>query len=99
MNIGYFLCGGVCLILAPLVYRYPMLIAGYNTMPKKEQEKIDVKHLKKSLAGALMIFGFVSVLFGFLPEKPWVNYTYLGFILVFTIVTLFLVSNKRMRKK
>ncbi len=99
MNIGYFLCGGVCLILAPLVYRYPMLLAGYNTMPKKEREKIDTERLKKSAAGGIMVFGIITALFGFLPDVRWVHYTYIGFSLIFLIVFLYLISTKKMQKR
>ncbi|MCI6153761.1 MAG: DUF3784 domain-containing protein [Bacteroidales bacterium] len=95
----FFIMGGICLILAPLIYRYPMLLAGYNTMPKKEREKIDTKQLKRSAAGGIMVFGIITAFFGFLPDIRWVHYTYIGFSLIFLIVFLCLISTKKMQKR
>ena len=37
----FFILGLIVLILSPVIYRFPMLLAGYNTMSKKERAKID----------------------------------------------------------
>ena len=38
------------ILLGLLVWRFPKLIAGYNTMTPEQQKKVDVKGLKASCA-------------------------------------------------
>lgn len=49
---GLFLIG-----LGFLVKRYPILIAGYNTMSAKEKEKVDVKGLLAFMCRSLVAMG------------------------------------------
>ena len=77
-----------------------MLLAGYNTMSKKERAKIDEKRLKTYAAGGLAILGIVTMLFGLLPEgAEWVDISYVCFILVFLVVFLVATNSNRMQKK
>lgn len=77
-----------------------MLLAGYNTMSKKERAKIDEKRLKTYAASGLAILGLVTMLFGFLPEEAmWVHISYVCFILVFLVVFLVATNSNRMQKK
>jgi len=96
----FFILGLIVLILSPVIYRFPMLLAGYNTMSKKERAKIDEKRLKTYAAGGLAILGIVTMLFGLLPEgAKWVDISYVCFILVFLVVFLVATNSNRMQKK
>lgn len=96
----FFILGLIVLILAPVIYRFPMLLAGYNTMSQKERAKIDEKRLKTYAAGGLTILGLVTMLFGLLPEgAKWVHVSYVCFVLVFLVVFLISINSNRMQKK
>ena len=60
-----------------------MLLAGYNTMSKKERAKIDEKRLKTYLP----------------EGAKWVDISYVCFILVFLVVFLVATNSNRMQKK
>jgi len=45
-----------------LVYKFPMLISGLNTMPKKRLEKINVEGLKRDYRNVLLIAGGAMLL-------------------------------------
>ena len=47
--------------IAWLLRRYPETMAGYNTMPKKEREKIDIQKLGRFVSNAMLV-GVPSVL-------------------------------------
>lgn len=54
---------GLLLILVGLlVARFPMLIAGYNTMSKEERAKIDSKGLSRMMRKYLVIAGLFGIL-------------------------------------
>ena len=97
----FFILGLIVLILAPVIYRFPMLLAGYNnTMSQKERAKIDENRLKTYAASGLAILGLVTMLFGFLPEgAKWVDISYVCFILIFLVVFLVATNSNRMQKK
>ena len=77
-----------------------MLLAGYNTMSKKERAKIDEKRLKTYAASGLAILGIVTILFGLLPEgAKWVHVSYVCFVLVFLVAFLIATNSNRMQKK
>lgn len=60
---------GVILIVAGLlVYRFPMLIAGLNTMSKKSLAKLDVEGVKRVVRNAFLIGGMVIILLGVLSS-------------------------------
>lgn len=44
-----------------LVTRYPMLISGYNTMSKKNREKVDIEQVSRFLRKFLIIAGVIIV--------------------------------------
>ena len=45
-----------------LVKRFPILIAGYNTMPAEEKAKVDVKGLSSHMRNSLIVIGLLMVL-------------------------------------
>ena len=56
---------GVILVLTGLlVYRFPMLISGVNTMSKERLSKVDLEGLKHVMRNALLISGAVIILLG-----------------------------------
>ena len=48
-----------CLIALFLRY-YPETMAGYNTMPKVEREKIDIQKLGRFVSNAMLAGGFMT---------------------------------------
>ena len=58
--------GVVFMVLGLLVYRFPRLIAGLNTMSKKSLAKLDVEGIKRVVRNAFLIGGAVLVLLGVL---------------------------------
>lgn len=55
------LTGGFLIILGPLVKRFPMLIAGYNTMPADKKKNVDIESLSSFMRRHLMIIGAVLI--------------------------------------
>ena len=58
------LLGGVLLIVVGLlVKRFPMLIAGYNTMPPAKKKNVDIDGLSSFMRRHLVIIGGLLILF------------------------------------
>ena len=56
---------GVILMLSGwLVYRFPMMISGVNTMSKKRLAKVNLEGLKRDYRNAFLICGGVMMLLG-----------------------------------
>ena len=53
-------------VIGILVYKYPNLIAGYNTASSKEREGFDIMTFKKKLRNGFFVIGFLSMLLGIL---------------------------------
>ena len=71
---------GVILMLSGwLVYKFPMMISGVNTMSKKRLAKVDLDGLKRSYRNTFLICGAVMLLFGGLSTLVHVS---MGFHLV-----------------
>lgn len=95
----FFIMGLIVLVLVPLVYRFPMLLAGYNTMSAQEREKIDKERLRRYAAGGLAVFAIVTFLFGVLPNMRWAHISYLIFTLFFVVAFITMLNSKRMKKQ
>jgi hypothetical protein len=52
------------IVLGLLVYKFPMLISGYNTMPKKEREKINIKPVVQKIR---LVFGVMGAILIVVP--------------------------------
>jgi len=77
------------------------LMAGYNTMPKKEQEKYDIKGITNGFKNAMFGMSFIMLL-GFVIskwlEKPEIEtYTLFG-ALIIGVPYLLIVSNSNTYK-
>ena len=57
MNITYFIIGVVFIVLGLLVRKYPILLAGYNTMSKEKKANVDEKGLTKYMCNWLVCIG------------------------------------------
>lgn len=57
--------GGILLLCGVLIYFFPILIAGYNTMPKNKRKNVDIKGLKRYLSFTLSGLGVGFILLGF----------------------------------
>jgi hypothetical protein len=56
--------GVIMMIMGLLVYKFPMLISGLNTMSKKRLEKVNVEGLKRDMRNVFLIGGGVIVILG-----------------------------------
>ncbi len=49
------------IILGVLIYFFPNLIAGYNTMTKEDKKKVDINGLSKLMRNSFIIFGIYII--------------------------------------
>ena len=56
--------GAILMLTGWLVYKFPMMISGVNTMSKERLAKVDLEGLKRVMRNALLISGAVIILFG-----------------------------------
>ena len=61
MFLGALIFAAVWVLIALFLRHYPETMAGYNTMPKAEREKIDIQKLGRFVSSA-MLAGVPSVL-------------------------------------
>ena len=54
--------GAIFIVLGLLIYRFPRLIAGLNTMPKERMAKVNVEALKSGMRLVFLIGGAVMLL-------------------------------------
>ena len=81
---------GVTLMLVGLlVYRFPMLISGVNTMSKKRLAKVDLEGLKSGYRNVFLVCGGVMLLFGGLTF--FVHISMGAHLIVFSVVLMALV--------
>lgn len=80
---------GLLLIgLGYLVKKYPDLIAGYNTMPKTQKEKFDIRGYSSLMKKAFIVVGLAIMFFGAVSNMvQWSD----GFLLTTLIPILALV--------
>ena len=70
MFLGAIIFSILWVLIALFLRRYPETMAGYNTMPKKEREKIDIQKLGRFVSNA-MLAGVTSVLLSpLMPTMP-----------------------------
>lgn len=61
-----FIIGVFYFIIGALAYKYPNMIAGYNTASDKEKESIDIENYKSKMRKGFFTIGFISCLLGVL---------------------------------
>ncbi len=64
------LVGLLLILMGVLVLRFPMLIAGYNTMSAERRKQVDVKGLKRCMFRGLAVLGL-----GWLLLPPLMRWT------------------------
>ena len=74
-----------------LVYRFPMLISGVNTMSKERLSKVDLEGLKRVMRNALLISGAVIILLGGLSTLVHIPES-VHFALIMAVVFAMLVA-------
>ncbi|MDL2282398.1 DUF3784 domain-containing protein [Parabacteroides sp. OttesenSCG-928-G06] len=79
--------------LGLLVYKYPWMIAGYNTMPKEKREKIDIKPIARIMRACFIVMGGVMILFPFIFD--WIGLSswneFLPLVVIFGGVTVMMI--------
>lgn len=91
---------GILLIIAGLlVVKFPILIAGYNTLPKAEKEKIDIRSVSIIMRKYLVIAGILLLLINLLSNQlQLINLTSLiPLVIVLAILGIFIESYKYTR--
>ncbi|OIQ15625.1 DUF3784 domain-containing protein [Lacinutrix sp. MedPE-SW] len=68
MFISQVILSSILIITGYLVSKYPNLIAGYNTMSKKEKQKVNIKNLQLFLQWLLVGLGVFSIISYFILE-------------------------------
>lgn len=62
------LSGALLIVVGLLVKRFPMLIAGYNTMPAAQKKNVDIAGLSSFMRRHLVIIGALWILLTILLE-------------------------------
>ena len=57
------LAGAFAIVCGLLVKRFPMLISGYNTLPKEKRKNVDIDGLSSFMRRHLVIIGGLLILF------------------------------------
>lgn len=84
-----------------LTGRGAFLIAGYNTMPKKEKERYDSAALCKFFGKILLPIGLATpaIAVGVLCKKSWPVYAYVAFVLGMIVFAIVYVNTANRFKK
>jgi hypothetical protein len=86
------------------IFRAGGLVAGYNTMPREEQDKIDVERMTRYVgnmlmvaAGILLVFGLASLVLDLPASALWLSW---GLFLVPIVAGLvYINTGDRLRKR
>ncbi len=90
--------GAILMLTGWLVYKFPMMISGVNTMPKKRLAKVNLEGLKRDYRNAFLICGGVLLLLGCIstlvhvPEG--VHFVVLLVVMFALVVACMLLSRK-----
>ena len=90
--------GAILMLTGWLVYKFPMLISGVNTMSKKRLAKVDLEGLKLAYRNVFLICGGVMLLFGGLStfvQIPMGVHFIVLFVVMLALVIACFVFNKR----
>lgn len=80
------------MVLGVLVYRFPNLIAGYNTMPEEEKAKVDVEGLKKWSRNMFVIIGVLLIIANYVShslsfvDPDYVDYAFYVIVVVGLVI-------------
>ena len=102
--LGWIIIGGLsALIIAMSIYlltgRGGFLIAGYNTAPKSEKDKLDEKRLCKFMGKILLPIGVLTLLLGIESIASWFFWVYMAAIFGLVIfAAVYANTGNRFRK-
>lgn len=92
MDEGQFLLAVMFMLLGFMVYKFPNLIAGYNTMSEEDKAKVDVTGLKKWTRNVLVIIGVLLLISNYLSHyfdgKNFENYVFYFIIIVGVVILI-----------
>ena len=63
------LAGAFVIVCGLLVKRFPMLISGYNTLPKEKRKNVDIDGLSSFMRRHLVIIGGLLILFTTIQQE------------------------------
>lgn len=90
--------GAILMLSGLAVYRFPMLISGVNTMPKKRLAQVNLEGLKRDYRNVFLISGGVLVVFGvistFVTISMGAHLVAFSVVLVALVVLCMLLSRK-----
>ena len=93
MDLANYITGIILIIIGFLVYRFPWLIAGYNTLPEEEQKKIDIHGLSRMMRNSFIIMGAGIIAFHcllrLLGSPMFINFLIPIFVFPITIYIFF----------
>ena len=69
MDLTELFVGLLFIIMGVLIYFFPNLIAGYNTLSKEDKKKVDIKGLSKFIRNSFIIFGIYIIVIYYTLEK------------------------------
>lgn len=97
MNIPHIVIGLFLIGIGLLVRKFPVLIAGYNTMPKEEKKNVDVNGLSKLMRNGLVAIG-LSIMIGY-HLFAWLELTLLAdlviMLAIFVGLTIMLIMAQK----
>jgi uncharacterized membrane protein len=101
MDQGQFLLAVMFMLLGYMVYKFPNLIAGYNTMSDEDKSKVDIKGLKKWTRNVLVIIGVLLLLSNYLChyfDSP--NYMdYLFYVIIIVGILTLIVGGQKYQNR
>lgn len=97
--IVFLIIAAILLICAVVIYRFPMLMAGYNTMSGKERARYNINKIKKVSALTLVGLALLSVVFYFLSERTMTHIVWLVLFIATIIGLVITVNTSRFKNK
>ncbi|WP_027109269.1 DUF3784 domain-containing protein [Lacticigenium naphthae] len=77
------------------------LIAGYNTLPKREKEKYDTQKMTKTTSKLMFIYAFLTFVWTVGIRMDWMGLFWMAFVLFILVTLAFLIysnTNERFKK-
>lgn len=94
MEIINFGIGVFLIVVGILVYNYPYLISGYNSLTEEQKAKVDIKGLKSFMRTVLIFMGILTIVDYYILH--WMGYSLIGDFVSFPIIiigTIFMAIN------
>ena len=94
MDYSAFIAGLLLIIIGFLVVKFPMLIAGYNTMPKEKRDKVDIAGLSRMMRRWFIGIGICQIIGVALLNKQSLYGIKEAFSAIFLLVGIMIVFVK-----